>query len=115
MSIETVPAKKHISPRAKDVLVRAGRTFVQAFLPSVVYATRNEHAIAYPVLLSGAIGASAAALSVLWNGSSALLSARRDRQLLELAAFVESAVKAAQGPTAPSPTEAAVHAANPNA
>jgi hypothetical protein len=81
-----------MNPASTDVLKRAGKTAVQAFLPSVVYATRNEHAIAYPVLLSGAIGAGAAAVSVLWNGSSALLGAHRAKQLATLAGAIDAAV-----------------------
>lgn len=71
------------------MLVRASRTFVQAFLPPAAYLYTHSHTVSVtPVLASAALGASAAGISVLWNGLPALVGARKAKQLDALAEAV---------------------------
>ena len=83
-----------MTPAAKDVLTRAGKTFVQTLLPSVAYLSTHTHQLTYPVAASALLASSAATVSILWNGSTALLGARRAGQLATIAAAIEAAVAA---------------------
>lgn len=94
-----------LSTQARDVLIRAGKTFVQTALPTgaVLYSHVAVSHTSVPVstVEAGALGAASAALSVLWNGSSAILGARRAKQLTELAAAIDAAVAARVAVPAP--------------
>lgn len=84
----------------RDVVVRAVKTFVQAAAPTGIYLYEHagKGAIAWPTVEAGFLSAAAATLSVLWNGSSILLSKRREKQLLALQKAIDEAVVAATKP-----------------
>lgn len=92
-----------VTPAARDVVVRSAKTFVQAAAPTGVYLYEHagHGAITWPSVEAGFLGAAAAAISVLWNGSAVLLSARRERQLVELKQVIDEAVAAAKGSVGP--------------
>ena len=106
-----------MNPAAKDVYRRAGKTFVQTALPSITvayahYQSNHQAGLLWPGLIAGVVSAGAASLAVIWNGSTALLGARRARKLALIEAWGKrivadalAAQAAATGvPTAVGPT-----------
>jgi hypothetical protein len=64
-----------MNQKLKDILIRAGKTFWQAALASLVIAIPeiinlipNGWEAVLPVLVSAGVGALAAGLSAMWNG-----------------------------------------------
>jgi len=89
-----------VTPAARDVYRRAGKTTAQALVSSaaIAYARyqANPHGtLLWPGVLAGLAGAGAGGASVLWNGTGAILGARRARKLAALVAWGEQLKKEA--------------------
>ncbi len=100
-----------MTPAARDVWKRAGKTTVQALVSSaaIAYARyqANPHGtLLWPGALAGLAGAGAGGASVVWNGSAALVAGRRAKKLAALDAWGHKLVAdalAEQGVNPPTP------------